>query len=146
MTPMGTIQCHHKERGVFNSFAYWLGDPDTGYGDNWDETMTLDPFPVASGGTDFTYLTFDYFAEGDFLSDQQGNILAIRDAAGLEIEWSKGGEIYSGTVWGSWTDLNENGLRPFQDGSGLGACEDFDNNGRYDEVEYMEIIPTDTSL
>ena len=126
-----------QSRGVFNSFAYWLGDPDTGYGDNWDETMTLDPFPVASGGTDFTYLTFDYFAEGDFLSDQQGNILAIRDAAGLEIEWSKGGEIYSGTVWGSWTDLNENGLRPFQDGSGLGACEDFDNNGRYDEVEYM---------
>ena len=109
-----------QSRGVFNSFAYWLGDPDTGYGDNWDETMTLDPFPVASGGTDFTYLTFDYFAEGDFLSDQQGNILAIRDAAGLEIEWSKGGEIYSGTVWGSWTDLNENGLRPFQDGSGLG--------------------------
>ena len=85
----------------------------------------------------FTYLTFDYFAEGRFLSDQQGNILAIRDAAGLEIEWSKGGEIYSGTVWGSWFDLNENGLRPFQDGSGLGACEDFDNNGRYDEVEYM---------
>ena len=78
-----------QSRGVFNSFAYWLGDPDTGYGDNWDETLTLDPFQVAVGGTDFTYLTFDYFAEGDYLSDQQGNILAIRDAAGLEIEWSK---------------------------------------------------------
>ncbi|GIS49615.1 MAG: hypothetical protein Ct9H90mP23_2870 [Methanobacteriota archaeon] len=53
-------------------------------------------------------------------------IFAIRDAAGLEIEWPKGGEIYRGTVWGSWTDLNENGLRPFRDGSGLGECEDFD--------------------
>ncbi len=120
-----------QSRGVFNSFAYWLGDPDTGYGDNWNEFVRLDPIPVASGGTDFTYLSFDYFAEGDFLSDSDGNILAIRDAAGLEIEWSKGGEVFQGTVWGSWTDLNENGLRPFN------ACEDFDNNGRYDEVEYM---------
>ena len=120
-----------QSRGVFNSFAYWLGDPDTGYGDNWNEFIRLDPIPVASGGTDFTYLSFDYFAEGDFLSDSDGNILAIRDAAGLEIEWSKGGEVFQGTVWGSWTDLNENGIRPFN------ACEDFDNNGRYDEVEYM---------
>lgn len=120
-----------QSRGVFNSFAYWLGDPDTGYGDNWNEFVRLDPIPVASGGTDFTYLSFDYFAEGDFLSDSDGNILAIRDAAGLEIEWSKGGEVFQGTVWGSWTDLNENGIRPFN------ACEDFDNNGRYDEVEYM---------
>jgi len=120
-----------QSRGVFNSFAYWLGDPDTGYGDNWNEFIRLDPIPVASGGTDFTYLSFDYFAEGDFLSDSDGNILAIRDAAGLEIEWSKGGEVFQGTVWGSWTDLNENGIRPFH------ACEDFDNNGRYDEVEYM---------
>ena len=120
-----------QSRGVFNSFAYWLGDPDTGYGDNWNEFVKLDPIPVASGGTDFTYLSFDYFAEGDFLSDSDGNILAIRDAAGLEIEWSKGGEVFQGTVWGSWTDLNENGIRPFH------ACEDFDNNGRYDEVEYM---------
>ncbi len=120
-----------QSRGVFNSFAYWLGDPDTGYGDDWDETLTLDPFPVATGGTDFTYLTFDYFAEGDYLSDSEGNINGIRDAAGLEIEWTKGGEVFRGTVWGSWTDLNENGIRPFNE------CEDFDNNGRYDEVEYM---------
>lgn len=120
-----------QSRGVFNSFAYWLGDPDTGYGDDWNEILTLDPVPVAAGGTDFTYLSFDYFAEGDYLSDSEGNILAIRDSAGLEIEWSKGGEVFRGTVWGSWTDLNENGIRPFH------ACEDFDNNGRYDEVEYM---------
>ncbi len=120
-----------QSRGVFNSHAYWLGDPDTGYGDDWNEWLKLDPIPVASGGTDFTYLSFDYFAEGDYLSDNDDNILAIRDSAGLEIEWSKGGEVYRGTVWGSWTDRNENGLRPFHE------CEDFDNNGRYDEVEYM---------
>ena len=25
--------------------------------------------------------------------------------------WSKGGDVYQGTIYGSWTDLNENGLR-----------------------------------
>lgn len=120
-----------QSRGVFNSHAYWLGDPDAGYGDDWNETITLDPVQVATSGTDFTYLTFDYFAEGDFLTDSDGNILAIRDAANLEIEWSSGGEVFHGVVWGSWTDLNENGQRPFDE------CEDFDNNGRYDEVEYI---------
>ncbi|MDP6562823.1 MAG: VCBS repeat-containing protein, partial [Candidatus Thalassarchaeum sp.] len=53
--------------GVFNSHAYWLGHPSDGYGDNWNETVTLDPIPVASTGADFTYLTFDYYAEGDYL-------------------------------------------------------------------------------
>ena len=120
-----------QSRGVFNSHAYWLGDPDAGYGDDWNETITLDPVQIATGGTDFTYLSFDYFAEGDFLTDSDGNILAIRDAANLEIEWSSGGEVFHGVVWGSWTDLNENGQRPFDE------CEDFDNNGRYDEVEYI---------
>ena len=119
-----------QSRGVFNSHAYWLGDPDTGYGDEWNETLSLEPVQIATGG-DFTYLSFDYFAEGDYLSDSEGNILAIRDAANLEVQWSKGGELFTGNVWGSWTDLNENGIRPFE------ACEDFDQNGRYDEVEYF---------
>ena len=35
-----------QSRGVFNSFAYWLGDPDTGYG-TIGTRLTLDPFPVA---------------------------------------------------------------------------------------------------
>jgi len=120
-----------QSRGVFNSHAYWLGDPDNGYGDNWSETLTLDPVQITSESGAFTYLTFDYFAEGDFLADSEGNILAVRDSASLEIEWSQGGEVFKGTVWGSWTDLNENGLRPFD------SCEDFDNDGRLDEVEYM---------
>ena len=123
--------------GVFKSHSYWLGHPDDGYGDNWSETMTIDSIPIAASGADFTYLTFDYYAEGDFLQDSQGNILAIRDAANLELSWSKGGELYQGVAYGSWTDLNENGIQNTNpDDPNFHRCEDFDLNG-YDEVEYF---------
>ena len=123
--------------GIFNSHAYWLGDPSDGYGDDWNETMSLDPIPVTASGADFTYLTFDYYAEGDYLKDSQGNILAIRDAANLEITWTKDGEVYEGVVYGSWTDLNENGIQNTNpEDPNFHRCEDFDLNG-YDEVEYF---------
>tara|TARA_B100001175_G_scaffold311327_1_gene315607 strand:+ start:5607 stop:12044 length:6438 start_codon:yes stop_codon:yes gene_type:complete len=123
--------------GVFKNFAYWLGDPDAGYGDGWNETVTLDPIPIAASGTDFTYLTFDYYAEGDFLQDSQGNILAVRDAANLELTWTKDGELYQGDAYGSWTDLNENGIQNTNpEDPNFHRCEDFDLNG-YDEVEYF---------
>tara|TARA_Y100000590_G_scaffold468732_1_gene652844 strand:- start:9341 stop:13429 length:4089 start_codon:yes stop_codon:yes gene_type:complete len=123
--------------GIFNSHAYWLGHPSDGYGDNWNETMTLDPIPVAASGADFTYLTFDYYAEGDYLKDSGGNILAIRDAANLEITWTKDGEYFEGVVYGTWTDLNENGIQNTNpDDPNFHRCEDFDLNG-YDEVEYF---------
>ena len=92
----GTNDMLPQNVGVFKNFAYWLGHPDTGYGDGWNETMTLDPIPIAATGADFTYLTFDYYAEGDFLQDSNGNILAIRDAANLEISWTKEGELIPG--------------------------------------------------
>ena len=126
-----------QNRGVFNSHAYWLGHPTDGYGDDWNETVTLDPIPVASTGADFTYLTFDYYAEGDYLKDSNGNILAIRDAANLEISWNKQGEVFEGVVYGTWTDLNENGIQnTVPEDPNFHRCEDFDNNG-YDEVEYF---------
>jgi len=119
-----------QNRGVFNNHAYWLGHPDSGYGDNWNETVTIPDIPIGAEGADFAYLTFDYYAEGDHLKDSNGNILAIRDAAQLEISWTKDGETFNGLIKGSWTDLNENGPR-YGD-----LCEDFDGNG-YDEVEYF---------
>ena len=133
----GTNDMLPQNVGVFKNFAYWLGHPDTGYGDGWNETMTLDPIPIATTGADFTYLTFDYYAEGDFLQDSNGNILAVRDKTNLEISWTKEGELYQGVVYGSWNDLNENGIQNTnpQDPN-FHRCEDFDLNG-YDEVEYF---------
>jgi hypothetical protein len=124
--------------GIFNSHAYWLGHPDEGYGDNWNESFSLEPIPVGESGADFTYLTFDYYAEGDWLENNQGQILAERDVAFLEIQWSKNGELFNGIVYGSWTDLNENGLLLARGNGGnlYHYCEDFDGNG-FDEVEYF---------
>ena len=124
--------------GIFNSDAYWLGHPNDGYGDNWNESFSLEPIPVGESGADFTYLTFDYYAEGDFLQNNQGQVLAERDVAFLEIEWTKDGELFNGIVYGSWTDLNENGLLLTMGSGGnlYHYCEDFDGNG-YDEVEYF---------
>jgi len=124
--------------GIFNSGAYWLGHPNDGYGDDWNESFSLDPIPVGSSGADFTYLTFDYYAEGDSLKNNQGTVLAERDVAFLELEWAKDGEVFTGVVYGSWTDLNENGMILAQGPGGnlYHYCEDFDGNG-YDEVEYF---------
>ena len=134
-----------QNEGVFKNNAYWLGHPSDGYGDNWNETLTLEPIEISDSGADFTFLTFDYFAEGDHVSDRNGNALqgGVRDFSFLEITWVKevDGEtqVYDGIIYGSWTDLNENGLRPGingQDGTRYHYCEDFDQNGLYEEVEY----------
>ena len=132
-----------QNQGVFKNQAYWLGHPSEGYGDNWNETLTLEPIEISDSGADFTFLTFDYFAEGDHIADRNGNVQSVRDFSYLEITWVKEVEnqtqVYEGIIYGSWTDLNENGLRPGingADGTRYHYCEDFDQNGLYEEVEY----------
>ena len=57
----------------------------------------------------------------------------------MEVTWVKEGEVFDGTIYGSWTDLNDNGLRyafnPYTE-TVYNYCEDFDQNGLYEEVEY----------
>ena len=128
-----------QNQGVFKNDAYWLGHPSDGYGDSWNETLTLEPIPISDDGADFTFLTFDYYAESNYISDNFGNVQSVRDFAFLEATWSRGGEVYEGVIYGSWTDMNENGLRPaINPGSNTlyHYCEDFDLNGLYDEVQY----------
>jgi hypothetical protein len=128
-----------QNQGVFKNQAYWLGHPSDGYGDNWNETLTIEPIEISDSGADFTFLSFDYFAEGDHIADRNGNVQSVRDFSYLEITWVKEGEVYEGIIYGSWTDLNDNGLRyaynPYTD-SIYNYCEDFDQNGLYEEVEY----------
>ena len=137
----GTNDMLPQNQGVFKNQAYWLGHPSQGYGDNWNETLTLEPIQLTDSGADFTFLTFDYYAEGDHISDRNGNALqgGVKDFTRLEVVWVKEGEIFEGIIYGSWTDLNENGLRyaynPVTE-SVYNYCEDFDQNGLYEEVEY----------
>ncbi|MBS71649.1 MAG: hypothetical protein CMO20_01665 [Thermoplasmata archaeon] len=114
----------------FGSNAYWFGHPDTGYGDDWNESMQIEVDLTQMTG-DFAYLTFDYFADADYLSDSEGNVLGAYDYAGLEIQWRKGAQTFSGVVYGSWNDYNENGIQGNQ------SCEDIDDDGIYDEIELM---------
>ena len=127
-----------QNQGVFKNFAYWLGDPDIGYGDNWDETLTVGPVAVSQTDSDYTYASWDYYAEGDYLQDQFGNVLAVRDSASLTVDWTKSGQSYTGLAYGSWVDLNENGVqRTNPEDPNFHACEDFDSDGNYDEAEYF---------
>ena len=120
-------------RPLFGGNAYWFGHPDSGYGDDWNESMTLQTIDLRNMGGDFAYLTFDYFAEADYLSDQDGNIVGINEYGALEISWRKGSQTYQGLVYGSWNDYNENGII----GGPNQSCEDIDDDGVFDEVEYM---------
>ena len=135
----GSNEMLPQNQGVFKNQAYWLGHPDSGYGDSWNETLTLEPIELTDSGADFTFLTFDYFAEGDHIADRNGNVQSVRDFSYLEASWVRDGEVYQGIIYGSWTDLNENGLRyafnPFTE-TIYNYCEDFDQNGLYEEVEY----------
>jgi len=120
-----------NNRPVFGSSAYWFGHPDDGYGDDWDEKMTLQTIDLTQNTADFVYLNFDYFAETDYLTDSEGDILAVQDYGILEVEWRKGGDVYNGTIIGNWNDYNENGVQ-YND-----TCEDIDDDGVYDETEYI---------
>mgnify|MGYP006220522575 FL=1 len=136
----GTNDMLPQNQGVFKNQAYWLGHPSDGYGDNWNETLTLEPIELTDNGADFTFLSFDYFAEGDHISDRNGNVQSVRDFTYLEITWVKNGEVFDGTIRGSWTDLNDNGLRyaynPYTE-TVYNYCEDFDQNGLFEEVQYV---------
>jgi len=120
-------------RPLFGTNAYWFGHPDNGYDAGWNESMTLQAVDLRNMGGDFAYLTFDYFAEGDYDKDpSSGDIQTIKDSAGLEINWRKGSQTYEGLVLGTWNDYNENGIRGNQ------TCEDIDGDGSFDdEVEMM---------
>ena len=135
----GSNEMLPQNQGVFKNQAYWLGHPDSGYGASWNEPLTLAPLELPDSGADFTFLTFDYFAEGDHIADRNGNVQSVRDFSYLEASWVRDGEVYQGIIYGSWTDLNENGLRyafnPFTE-TIYNYCEDCDQNGLYEEVEY----------
>ncbi|MDP6900137.1 MAG: VCBS repeat-containing protein [Candidatus Thalassarchaeaceae archaeon] len=118
-------------RPVFGSSAYWFGHPDDGYGDDWDETMTLQNIDLVGNTADFVYLNFDYFAETDYLTDSEGDIVGVLEYGLLEVEWRRGSQVYNGTIIGNWNDYNENGLQ-YND-----TCEDIDDDGIYDETEYI---------
>ena len=126
-----------QNRPVFQGGAYWFGGPDDGYGTDWNETLNLATIDLTNMQGDFAYMTFDYFAEMEVLEDQEGNVVGWTAETGLEAEWRKGSSIYEGTIYGSWNDINENGVLNNQ------SCEDWDGDGYLDEIETFGDRPDD---
>ncbi len=91
--------------------------------------MTLQTIDLRGNTADFVYLNFDYYAETDYLTDSEGDIVGVLEYGLLEVEWRNGNQRFNGTVIGNWNDYNENGVRHNQ------TCEDIDDDGNYDETE-----------
>ncbi len=126
-----------QNRPVFEGAAYWFGGPDDGYGQDWNETMNLATIDLTNMQGDFAYLNFDYFAEMEVLEDSNGNVVGWTAETGLEASWRSGSTTYKGVVYGSWNDINENGVLNNQ------TCEDIDDDGYLDEVETFGDRPDD---
>ncbi|MBI31481.1 MAG: hypothetical protein CMB72_02635 [Euryarchaeota archaeon] len=126
-----------QNRPVFEGGAYWFGGPDDGYGTDWNETINLATIDLTNMQGDFAYMNFDYFAEMEVLEDAEGNVVGWTAETGLEAEWRQGSNIYQGTIYGSWNDINENGVLNNQ------SCEDIDGDGYLDEIETFGDRPED---
>ena len=118
-----------QNRPVFQGGAYWFGGPDDGYGTDWNETLNLATIDLTNMQGDFAYMNFDYFAEMEVLEDADGNVVGWTAETGLEAEWRQGSSIYNGRIYGSWNDVNENGVLNNQ------TCEDYEGDGFLDEIE-----------
>jgi len=112
-TSLGTL-------APFGSTAYWFGHPDpsqtatSGYGDLWNETFQLPRIDLRSMTGSFASLSFDYFADTHYYIDTDGSYYNYEDYVVIEAEWEKGGNTYTGYVYGQWTDTQA----PFSKGDG----------------------------
>ena len=120
-----------NNRAMFGSSAYWFGHPDDGYGQDWDEEMTLQTIDLRQNTADFVYMNFDYFADSEHTTDSEGDLLYAYDVTYLLVEWRKGNNVYNGTVLGNWNDYDEDGVKYNE------TCDDNSDDGvdNYDEVE-----------
>ncbi|MGB0726464.1 MAG: hypothetical protein ACPGQO_06720, partial [Candidatus Poseidoniaceae archaeon] len=124
---------------IFGEAAYWFGHPcDTatdGYGEEWNETMTIPDVDLTSMTGDFVALNFEYYADTFFMTDSQGNN-DPSDTASIEFRYNKDGTDYKANLLGQWNDYDEDGT------CGTDLNDDGFINGteaqviNYDEIEF----------
>ncbi|MEE2666532.1 MAG: VCBS repeat-containing protein [Candidatus Thermoplasmatota archaeon] len=97
---------------IFGEAAYWFGHPcDTatdGYGEEWNETMTIPDVDMTSMTGDFVALNFEYYADTFFTTDSQGNN-DPSDTASIEFRYNKDGTDFKANLLGQWNDYDEDG-------------------------------------
>ncbi|MGB0378424.1 MAG: hypothetical protein ACPGGE_06335, partial [Poseidonia sp.] len=99
---------------IFGEAAYWFGHPcDTnsnGYGEEWNETMTIPDVDLTSMTGDFVALNFEYYADTFFRTrDSDGEHYDDNDEAAIELRFNKNGSDYTSILMGSWNDYNNDG-------------------------------------
>ena len=138
--PNGAIYTEAScSEAIFGEAAYWFGHPcDTatdGYGEEWNETMTIPDVDLTSMTGDFVALNFEYYADTFFTTDSQGNN-DPSDTASIEFRYNKDGTDYKANLLGQWNDYDEDGT------CGTDLNDDGFINGteaqviNYDEIEF----------
>ena len=94
---------------------------------DWNETTGLATIDLTNMQGDFAYLASNYFAEMEVLEGSNGNVVGWTAETDLK-HLGSGSTTYNGVVYGSWNDINENGVLNNQ------TCEDIDDDGYLDEV------------
>ena len=138
--PNGAIYTEAScSEAIFGEAAYWFGHPcDTatdGYGEEWNETMTIPDVDLTSMTGDFVALNFEYYADTFFTTDSQGNN-DPSDTASIEFRYNKDGTDYKANLLGQWNDYDEDGT------CGTDLNDDGFINGteaqviNYDEIQF----------
>ena len=138
--PNGAIYTEAScSEAIFGEAAYWFGHPcDTatdGYGEEWNETMTIPDVDLTSMTGDFVALNFEYYADTFFTTDSQGNN-DPSDTASIEFRYNKDGTDYKANLLGQWNDYDEDGT------CGTDVNDDGFINGteaqviNYDEIQF----------
>ena len=125
---------------IFNNDAYWFGHPcDTGvygYGEIWNETLTIPDIDLTSMNGDFVSLNFEYYADTFYQMENEDpvniDIDSVYDYAVITLDILRDGVSSSGLMIGQWNDYNQDG-----------TCRNDDNGDNIvnatESIDYTEI-------
>ncbi len=125
---------------IFNNYAYWFGHPcDTGangYGEIWNETLTIPNVDLTSMNGDFVSLNFEYYADTFYRMENEDpvniDLDSVNDYAVITLDILRNGAASSGLMLGQWNDYNQDG-----------TCRNDDNGDNIvnetESIDYTEI-------
>ena len=125
---------------IFNNYAYWFGHPcDTGangYGEIWNETLTIPNVDLTSMNGDFVSLNFEYYADTFYRMENEDpvniDLDSVNDYAVITLDILRNGAASNGLMLGQWNDYNQDG-----------TCRNDDNGDNIvnetESIDYTEI-------
>ncbi|CAI8242600.1 MAG: Uncharacterised protein [Methanobacteriota archaeon] len=126
------------------SSAWWFGHPDVlqtsqqGYGDDWNENMSITDIDLSNLAGTYAALSFEYYADTHYYISNNGSYYNYEDTVQLFVEWSKDvdgdgtigvDEQYEGIIYGQYNDYNNDNYCSSDEIEYVGDVVD-PNNGR----------------